>query len=117
MESHPRCLNCGTQFLTAEHLMTHMGEHETFNCHICKKDVEIGARRSHVESHHRDELFAQTLEKGRTVVRARASSKASAPKATVGYHLFLRINYPKLKEQNQHLNRNQITKLVSRGDN
>ena len=113
MESHPRCLNCGTQFLTAEHLMTHMGEHETFNCHICKKDVEIGARKSHVESHHRDELFAQTLEKGRTVVRARASSKASAPKATVGYHLFLRINYPKLKEQNQHLNRNQITKLVS----
>ena len=112
LETHPRCVHCGKQFLTAETLTEHLVAHDTFTCDICHKDVECQGREQHIESHQRQELFKQTLDNGRIV---RRPTPASAPKAkqSSGYRVFLKKNYTKLKEQNPHLSYKQVLGLVS----
>ena len=110
MDSHPRCVHCGRQLLTEDTLREHLVEHDTFTCDICQKDVEVQSRESHMDSHHRQDLFKQTLENGRVVKKPKTPS---TPQVSTGYPIFLKLNYSKLKAQNPHLDTKQVRNLVS----
>ena len=113
-ECHPRCVHCGKQFLTDETLKEHMVEHATFTCDICQKDIECQHQASHMESHHRQDLFKQTLENGRVGRKPiKPSTPSSAPKVSTGYPVFLKINYSKIKAKNPHLSYKEVRSLVS----
>ena len=110
LESHPRCVQCGKQLLTEETLREHMVDHDTFTCDICRKDVEVQSRVSHMESHHRQDLFKQTLENGRLVKKPKTPK---TPQVSTGYPNFMKLNYYKLKAENPHLDAKQVRTLVT----
>ena len=108
METHPRCVQCGKRFLTQPHLTEHMARHKKFTCEICQKEVECQERESHVASHHRQELFKQTLDNGRIVGKLNLKVKS-----TPGYPLFLKTNYTKTREMHPELDSKQVKKLLA----
>ena len=63
-----------------------------------------------MDSHHRQDLFKQTLENGRVVKKPKTPS---TPQVSTGYPIFLKLNYSKLKAQNPHLDTKQVRNLVS----
>ena len=103
LETHPRCIQCGKRFLTPAHLTEHMAKHKKFTCEVCRKDVECQEREAHLASHHRQDLFKQTLDNGRLVGKLNVKVKPSP-----GYPLFLKTNYTKTRERHPEMDSKQV---------